>query len=82
MYRELQHNFACMGRLVCQGHFLNSGLTEDFLSPMIAQLRVYDSRKGDISSTYPIPVLCVQYNSDMNDKVQQTYLSILKLHFV
>ena len=58
MYGELQHNFACMGRLVCQGHFLSSGLTEDFLSPMIAQLRVYDSRKRDISSTYPIPVLC------------------------
>ena len=28
----------------------------DFLSPMIAQLLVYNSREGDISSTYPIPV--------------------------
>ena len=51
----------------------------DFLSPMIAQLLEYNSRKGDISSTYPIPV---QYNSCINDTVQQTYLSILKLHFV
>ena len=81
MYGELQHNFACMGRLVCQGHFLSSGLTEDILSPMIAQLRVYDSRKGDIPA-HILYLYYVQYNSDMNDKVQQTYLSILKLHFV
>ena len=40
---------------------------------MIVQLLVYNSRKGDISSTYPIPV---QYNNCMNDTVQQTYLYI------
>ena len=52
---------------------------------------LFFSQKGDISSTYPIPVqynscstypIPVQYNSCMNDTVQQTYLSILKLHFV
>ena len=64
------------------GTFPEFRIDGELLSPMIAQLHVYDSRKGDISSTYPIPVLCIQYNSDMNDKVQQTYLSILKLHFV
>ena len=72
----LRRNFTCIGWFVCQGHFLSSGWTGDFLSPMIAQLLVYNS---DISSTYPIPV---QYNSCMNETVQQPYLSILKLHFV
>ena len=61
------------------GTFPEFRIDGGLLSPMIAQLLVYRSRKGDISSTYPIPV---HYNSCMNDTAQQTYLSILKLHFV